>query len=149
MFLSFKKSQRIKNDKDFHYISLSLTFIVLFLFIIHLILIPLTFTPLWHCPMMESATASSSTMNMDVPCTHMQFDKKQKNNTLHKNQMHHGIFICPLCNGLTLPNPLLGYIPILPNPVIILTFFKYKIYQSQAPPVLPIKITLPRAPPLL
>lgn len=155
MFLSLTPIQWIKSDKDPYHVSLSSTLIVLFLFVGHLILIPFTFTPLWHCPMMDNTEPSSSmimNMSMDttmnMPCMTPHHDTKNKSSP-HKKQIHHGIFICPLCNGLALPNPLLGYSITFPEPTIIVTSFKHKIYQAHAPPILPIETTLPRPPPLV
>ncbi len=149
MFLSFTKNLRIKKNKDSYTLSLYSIFIVLFLFINHLILIPFTFTSLWHCPMMQIHSASNSipmSMCDETASTLIQTNQKL-NYTSQNNQKHHRIFICPFCNGLAIFNPLLNSIFVFPELTINHFFLKHKVYQAQPPPILPVEIQLPRAPP--
>lgn len=147
MILSSTTNIWVKKNKDSYSVSLYSVIIVLFLFISHLILLPFTFTSLWHCPMMQNQHASMSmTMCDTATFSHSKISKKTDQHSQH-NQQHHGIFVCPLCNGLAVPSPLLNLLLIFPQLTIIHLFLKRKVYQAQPPPILPLNTQLPRAPP--
>lgn len=148
MFLSLTKTEWINKNKDSRPASLFCIILVLFLFTTHLILIPFTFTPAWHCPMMTDMKPQASMMDMDINGAMSHFHIKDKQDKKQKDpSAHHGIFICPLCNGLALPNPLLNSGTQLPQITLTSVSFKYKTYQGQAPPLFPSSTHFPRAPP--